>query len=85
MNEPLAPPDAKRLILAILENGTVTFSKHADEEMVKDNLGDADALNVLRGGVVEIAELEKRRGAIACARRGCTSWWRFVRRRSFAL
>lgn len=58
MNEPLAPADAKRLILEIIERGSVGFSKHAGEEMRNDDLGDADALNVLRGGVVEPAEFE---------------------------
>lgn len=56
--EPLSPTEAKRLLVSIVENGTVTFSKHADDEMKKDGLNDQDALNVLRGGVVEPAELE---------------------------
>ena len=58
MDEPLPPGDAKRLLVDLIENGTVTFSKHAREEMAKDGLNDQDALNVLRGGVVEPGEFE---------------------------
>ena len=56
--EPLSPPEAKRLIREILETGSVTFSKHAEEEMAKDNLTMVDVTNVLRGGVLDPAELE---------------------------
>lgn len=59
MNEPLSPSDAKRLLVSIITDGVVTFSKHADVEMAADGLNDQDALNVLRGGVVEPAEMEK--------------------------
>jgi hypothetical protein len=60
--EPLAPADAKRLILACLSEGTVSFSKHAEHEMAHDKFGaidKIDVINVLRGGVVDPAELEK--------------------------
>jgi len=56
--EPLSPPEARRLIREILETGSVTFSKHAEEEMAKDNLTMVDVANVLRGGVLDPAELE---------------------------
>jgi len=56
--EPLKPADARRVIRAILERGTVSFSKHALEEMANDELTTVDCVNVLRGGVVEPAELE---------------------------
>ena len=56
--EPLSPPEARRLIQEILETGSVTFSKHAEEEMAKDNLTMVDVANVLRGGVLDPAELE---------------------------
>ena len=56
--EPLAPPEARRLIRDILENGSVSFSKHADEELAKDGLTMVDATNVLRGGVVDPGEFE---------------------------
>lgn len=42
----------------ILEEGVVTFSKHAREEMAKDRLNDQDALNVLRGAACDPAEWE---------------------------
>ena len=58
MKEPLPPGDAKRLLVAILDKGTIGFSKHARDEMAKDGLSDQDALNVLRGGVVQPGELE---------------------------
>jgi hypothetical protein len=57
--EPISPPDARRLIREILQNGAVVFSRHAEEEMAKDNLTMVDVTNVLRGGVVDPGELEK--------------------------
>ena len=57
MGEPLTPTEAKKRIRAILVTGTVDFTTHAREELQKDNLGTGDALNVLRAGVVEPAEL----------------------------
>lgn len=57
--EPLSPPDAKRLILEILQTGTVSFSNHARREMAKDALTAVDCVNVLRGGVVEPPEWEQ--------------------------
>jgi hypothetical protein len=56
--EPLDPPAAKQLVRDILANGSVGFSKHALEEMEKDTLTAVDVNNVLRGGVVDPAELE---------------------------
>ena len=57
MDEPLSPAAAKALIRAILANGTVDFTRHALEELAKDGFDTGDALNVLRAGVVEPAEL----------------------------
>ena len=57
--EPLSPPDAKRLIREILICGEVVSSRHAADEMAKDDLALIDCVNVLRGGVVEPAELER--------------------------
>jgi hypothetical protein len=45
--EPISPPDARRLIREILQNGSVVFSRHAEEEMAKDNLTMVDVTNVL--------------------------------------
>jgi hypothetical protein len=54
--EPLDPVSAKRLIRQIIETGEVTFSRHAEEELLKDRLTMADAEHVLRAGVGEPAE-----------------------------
>jgi hypothetical protein len=56
--EPFTPQHAKELIRQILTDGTVSFTKHAREEMAKDNLTTVDCVNVLRGGVVESPELK---------------------------
>lgn len=58
-NEPLATDAAKTLIRSILENGIVAFSSHALEELRNDSMTTADALNVLRGGVVRPGEQER--------------------------
>lgn len=58
MNEPLHPVKAKKLILAILATGTVSWSKHAFDEMAADNLTTVDVVNVLRAGVVQPGEFE---------------------------
>jgi hypothetical protein len=57
--EPLSPPFAKQLIQQVLQSGSVSFSRHAEEEMAKDNLTMVDVTNILRGGVVDPAEFEK--------------------------
>lgn len=58
LSEPLSPPAARKLIRAILKDGTVNFSKHGRDEMQKDQLVEIDVVNVLRGGAVEPAEWE---------------------------
>ncbi len=58
LREPLEPGAAKRLIRKIIQLGTVSFSKHALEEMANDDLTTVDCVNVLRGGVVGPGELE---------------------------
>ncbi len=58
MREPLNSPEAKRLIGEILAGGEVVSSRHARQELEKDNLTMVDCINVLRGGVVEPAEWE---------------------------
>jgi hypothetical protein len=55
---PLRGTDAKRLIRRLLECGVFAVSRHAREEMGKDNLTDVDAVNVLRAGIVDEAEFE---------------------------
>jgi hypothetical protein len=56
VDEPLPASDAKRLILAILADGDVAFSKHAFDEMGKDRMTTQDVQNVLRGGAVQPGE-----------------------------
>jgi len=56
--EPLDPQKARVLIREILATGSVAFSRHALEEMEKDKLTAVDVTNVVRGGVVDPAELE---------------------------
>ena len=56
--EPLSPGEARKLIRALIDLGTVSFSKHALDEMEKDKLIVADMNNVLRGGVIDPAEFE---------------------------
>lgn len=56
--EPLSSVQAKQLIREIIENGSVSFSKHAEEELAKDNLTMVDATNILRGGTVDPGEFE---------------------------
>jgi len=61
-NEPLSPPEAKKLIRRILEKGSVGFSKpHALDELAKDGYGTVDATNCLRAGIVEQGEWENGR------------------------
>ena len=56
VDEPFTSQHAKKLIKEILKSGTVSFTKHAYEEMAKDELTTVDCTNVLRGGVVEPPE-----------------------------
>lgn len=58
MDEPLAPDAAGRLIRQILKIGRFTYSKHAKDEMLADDLTTVDCENVLRGGVVRPGEME---------------------------
>jgi hypothetical protein len=59
MKEPLNRNEAKKLIQAICLQGVVTLSRHATEELAKDDLTTVDAMNVLRGGrILEAPELE---------------------------
>ncbi len=59
MREPLEPAAARALVRAILETGTVAFSRHALEELARDDLTTVDAVNALRGGVVSPGERER--------------------------
>lgn len=57
MKEPLPPSTVKRLLVAIFATGTLSFTKHAQEEMAKDNLTEIDVRNTLRGGTARPGEL----------------------------
>ena len=59
LKEPLTPAGAKHLLRAILASGEVVFASHALNEMEQDGISQADAIGVLRSGVVEPAELER--------------------------
>jgi hypothetical protein len=55
---PLKVTDARMYIRRLLEHGVFVVSDHARREMKKDDLGDSDAINILRGGVVREPEWE---------------------------
>ena len=57
--EPLRPAEAKKLLRAILAGGDIVFTSHALDEMERDGISQADAIGVLRSGVVEPAEFER--------------------------
>ena len=59
LNEPLRPDAAKQLIRKILQAGRFTYSKHAKEEMLEDDLTTVDCENILRAGVVRPPDFEK--------------------------
>jgi hypothetical protein len=51
---------ARKRISRLLRGGRLTYSRHAREEMKKDELTEVDVTNVLRGGhLTEPAENEK--------------------------
>ena len=60
VGEPFSPTKAKAMIVEIVTTGGgVSFGVHALDEMAKDDLSIVDAKNVLKGGVVQPAEMEK--------------------------
>jgi hypothetical protein len=57
MKEPFNRNEARKLILQSCREGVVVLSRHANEELAKDDLTTVDALNVLRAGrILEEAE-----------------------------
>lgn len=56
MDEPLSRAQVRRLLRVIVEEGEVTFSKHALEQMKARELTVDDCLAVLRGGWCEFEE-----------------------------
>jgi hypothetical protein len=59
MREPLDAAKVKKLLLALLEEGTVEFSAHARREMAEDHVTEGEVMGVLRGGVAEPGEFER--------------------------
>jgi hypothetical protein len=55
---PLRLTDARAFIRQLLDEGILVVSDHARREMGKDDLNDADAINILRAGVVREPEWE---------------------------
>jgi hypothetical protein len=58
ISQPLDEQVAKKLMVAILNEGRFEYSSHAEKELKEDDLTIVDAVNVIRGGVVEPAEFE---------------------------
>jgi hypothetical protein len=59
VTEPLRPAEARKLLRTILASGEVVFTNHALDEMEQDGISQAEAVGVLRSGVVEPAEFER--------------------------
>ena len=57
MQEPLSTGEVKKLLVAILADGTLSFTAHAYEEMANDHLTEVDIVNTLRGGRPRPGEL----------------------------
>lgn len=57
MKEPLPSATVKRLLVALLATGTLSFTKHAYEEMANDHLTEIDVRNTLKGGTARPDEL----------------------------
>lgn len=49
MDKELKPAEARKLVREILEHGRVVYTKHAREEMEKDDLNEADIERALKG------------------------------------
>jgi hypothetical protein len=59
LKEPLKPDAVKQLIRKILKSGRFTYSRHALEEILADDLTTLDCENILQGGVVRPPDFEK--------------------------
>jgi hypothetical protein len=57
VKEPLPAATVKRLLVAILGEGILAFTRHAYEEMAKDDLTEVDVRNTLKGGAARPGEL----------------------------
>ena len=54
MDKASSPDAARERIRSIVATGTVTFTRHALEELAKDRMTTVDATNVLQGGAVTL-------------------------------
>ena len=60
VNKHLDQNQARKLAREILTSGRIGFTRHAREEMEKDDLTEVDVVNVLRAGqLTEPGEMEK--------------------------
>jgi hypothetical protein len=69
----LKATDARTYIRRLLEEGVFVVSDHARREMNKDDLGDADAINILRGGSSARPSGRTDRGGTAWIPHACAS------------
>lgn len=59
MHEPFDSPMIKAMLRTILRAGNLAFSRHALEEMNKDQLTEIDVANILRAGMPLAPERER--------------------------
>jgi hypothetical protein len=58
-NEPLRPPDTKKLIRKIMKDGSVSYAEpHALERLAKHKMSMLDCTNILRAGMAREGEWE---------------------------
>jgi len=77
LNEPLRPAEVKRLLLAILDDGEVSFTNHALDEMEQDKISQAEAIGALRSGGWSLPNSSEARGGTGFARSARMSSPRF--------
>ncbi len=59
LDEPLDNVAARQLIRQILRDGTFRVTSHALKELSNDDMEEVDAVNVLRGGMVDGCDFER--------------------------
>ncbi len=78
-DDALSPPEAKKLLRSILEEGSISYSvPHSHDRMKKWNMTIVDVLNVLRAGTVTPAEYESDAWRYQVATRNMTVVAEFV-------
>lgn len=58
-SEPLDAARARRVVRQIVDRGRIAFSRHARQEMARDEITFAAVLGVLRAGIPEPAEFRE--------------------------